>query len=65
MERAGVQILIVHKVLFHKGEYQKLIAQIEANPMFRLMTVADDWVTEARAYAFLPHYGRKTTTSYE
>jgi hypothetical protein len=65
MERAGVQILIVHKVLFHKGEYEKMIAQIEANPKFRLMTVADDWVTEARAYAFLPHYGRKTTTSYE
>ena len=42
-----------------------MIAQIEANPKFRLMTVADDWVTEARAYAFLPRYGWKTTTGYE
>jgi hypothetical protein len=58
LERVGVQIVIVHRAfVVPEEDYEPLIAKIEANPRYRLMTIAQDQYDQARAYAFLPGYG--------
>jgi hypothetical protein len=59
MTKVGVQIVILHKISIPEHKYERLIKEIEGNPNFHLLHVADDWVAEARAYAFLPGYGPK------
>jgi hypothetical protein len=55
---AGVHLVIVHKEMIPKGRYEPLIARLDADPDYRLIKIADDEVGEARAYVFLPNYGK-------
>jgi hypothetical protein len=53
----GVQRLILHRVLFRPGEYDTLVAALDAHPHYQVLTMTTDHIGEARVYAFLPGLG--------
>jgi hypothetical protein len=58
LTRRGVQRILVHGGMMPRSRYQVLIAEMEANPMFHLVTASEDHLGEVRVYAFLPGFGR-------
>jgi hypothetical protein len=63
--RAGIQRVVLHRQLFARGEYERIVAALAARQDFHLLTVSTDHLGEARVYAFLPGFGPSDDVSGE
>lgn len=60
LKRGGVRRIIVHEALYEPDDYQRLVARLDAHPMFHLAHASADHLSSARVYAFLPNFGPRT-----
>jgi len=57
LKRIGVQRILVHEGLYRPRDYERLIARLDAHPLFHLTRVSFDHMSNVRVYVFLPGFG--------